>query len=128
MTRINVGIHPHELPTKLLLAEHRELKRIPNMVRQGRVSMKNIPPTFTLGTGHVKFFYDKIDYLNIRYHQLYNECIKRALNVQYYGESFDGIHEDLMNPYEETVQDRNILIERIQSKGFSLLQSDYERI
>jgi len=28
MTRINVGILPEELETDLLLAEHRELKRI----------------------------------------------------------------------------------------------------
>jgi hypothetical protein len=32
MTRINVGVHPSELSTKHLIAEHREIKRIPNNV------------------------------------------------------------------------------------------------
>ena len=121
MTRINVGIKPKELPNKLLLAEHREIKRIPNMVRLGRTNMQNIPTQFTLGTGHVKFFYNKLGYIKKRYIEIYLECISRSLNVTYYGDSFDGIPENLMNDYEETLNDRLILLERIHSKGFKLL-------
>ena len=121
MTRINVGIIPDELPTKLLLAEHREIKRIPNMVKAGRVSMQNIPPAFTLGTGHVKFFYNKLTYLKNRYELIYYTCIHRQLNVQYYGDSFENLPEELMNDYSESINDRIILLERIHSKGFNLL-------
>jgi hypothetical protein len=121
MTRINVGIDPSELPTKLLLAEHRELKRIPNMVRDNRVNMNGIPKQFTLGAGHVKFFYIRLGYLRTRYWQIYRECVKRELNVQYYGNSFGGIDEDLMSEYSPTARDRELLIERIHTRGFRLL-------
>jgi hypothetical protein len=121
MTRINVGIKPKELPNKLLLAEHREIKRIPNMVRSGRTNMQNIPTQFTLGTGHVKFFYSKLGYIKKRYIEIYLECISRSLNVTYYGDSFDDISKELMNDYEESLNDRNILLDRIHSKGFKLL-------
>ena len=63
MTRINIGVRPIELENKHLMAEHRELKRIPNVVRKGRYNLKNVPPQFTLGKGHVSFFYDKLGYL-----------------------------------------------------------------
>lgn len=121
MTRINVGIDPGELPVKLLLAEHRELKRIPNMVRAGRVNMKGIPKEFTLGTGHVKFFYDKLGYLKDRYHQIYDMCGFRFCAVHYYGDAFTGIPENLMNDYIPTQRDRELLIERIHLRGFKLL-------
>ena len=121
MTRINVGIDPSELPTKLLLAEHRELKRIPNMVRENRVNLSGIPARFTLGTGHVKFFYNKLGYLKDRYHKIYNECLARECKVQYYGDSFVGIDSNLMSEYAESTYDRNMLIERIHLRGFKLL-------
>lgn len=121
MTRINVGIDPAELPTKLLLAEHRELKRIPNMVRENRVNLTGIPARFTLGTGHVKFFYNKLGYLKDRYHKIYNECISRGCSVQYYGDSFNGIPSNLMSDYHPSSTDREILIERIHLRGFKLL-------
>ena len=63
MTRINVGILPSELTDKHLLAEHREIKRIPNCIVKGKYNMNGIPDKFKLGTGHVKFFYNKLFYL-----------------------------------------------------------------
>ena len=120
MTRINVGIHPEELPDKLLLAEHREITRIPNNIKNGKSVIKDIPKKFTLGKGHVKFFYDKVKYLYNRYILLYNECIRREFNITNKIESFSEFPEDLFNDYEETFEDRLLLIERIQSKGFKL--------
>lgn len=120
MTRINVGIDPRELPTKLLLAEHREIKRIPNTIKSGKAIVKDIPVSFTLGTGHVKFFYDKLEYLKQRYLQIYEECIRRDCNVQSYIESFEDVPLRLSNNYTPTERDRKLLIERITSKGFSL--------
>ena len=60
MTRINVAIPVEELTREHLISEHREIKRIPNMIKSGRAKIKNIPPKFKLGPGHVKFFYDKL--------------------------------------------------------------------
>ena len=63
MTRINIGIPPANLTRQHLIAEHREIKRISNQISKGRFNLKDQPKDFTLGTGHVKFFYDKLGYL-----------------------------------------------------------------
>lgn len=124
MTRINVGIKPKELPDKLLLAEHREITRIPNTIASGKAILGEFSDNFKLGTGHVKFFYDKILYLFKRYSDLYQECIKRGFQVKDKSSAFDRekINEKLWKDYEEKEQDRKILIERIESKGFKLLE------
>ena len=116
MTRINVGIPPKELTSKHLIAEHRELKRIPNVVAKGRCNLKNIPKEFSLGKGHVSFFYDKLGYLKERYIGLYNECIARGFNVQNYLPSWDGIPQELMNDYTPTERDVYIIRERIAER------------
>ncbi|NJO65836.1 MAG: hypothetical protein HC836_49530 [Richelia sp. RM2_1_2] len=51
MTRINANISPKLLHYKHLLAESREIKRIPNAVKNGRVKLIDIPKKFTLGKG-----------------------------------------------------------------------------
>lgn len=116
MTRINCGITPPELSDKHLLSEHRELKRIPNMVSSGRAKIINIPKEFTLGTGHVKFFYDKLEYLRKRYEELYKECRNRDFNVTYYGNAWEGIPKELMNDYTPTKRDEEIIRQRIREK------------
>ena len=116
MTRINVGIKPKELVDKHLMAEHREIKRVPNCVSKGRYSMVGQPDKFTLGTGHVKFFYDKLLYLKNRYEQLYAECKRRNFNVTYYGDAWSQVPQELMNDYEPTDEDRKIIRERIAER------------
>ena len=116
MTRINVGIEPSELHTKMLVAEHREIKRIPNCIKMGRYNMIGIPDKFTLGIGHVKFFYDKLLYLKKRYEKIHAECVKRGFKMTYFGSCFEGLPIHLMNDYEETDRDRRIIQARIDSK------------
>lgn len=116
MTRINVAVQPAELTDKHLMAEHREIKRIPNCVKNGRFSMKGQPKEFTLGTGHVKFFYDKLGYLKTRYEALYKECVKRGFNMTYYGDAWEGVDEKYMGGYKETQRDREIILERINER------------
>ena len=116
MTRINVGIKPAELTDKHLLAEAREIKRIPNCINKGRYSMDNQPAMFKLGTGHVKFFYDKLLYLKKRYDTIYNECVKRGFNVTYFGGAWSNVPNDLMNDYTPTEADRLIVQERISER------------
>ena len=67
MTRINC-IPPHELSGQHLVAEYRELPRIFALVRAaiGRGEMpgdRRNPANYTLGTGHVRFFYCRLGYL-----------------------------------------------------------------
>ena len=116
MTRINVAVKPIELTDKHLIAEHREIKRIPNCIKKGRFNLDGIPDQFTLGKGHVKFFYNKLAYLHNRYNQLYKECVKRGFNVQNYEECFEGLPVELYNSYNEQPNDRLIILERINER------------
>lgn len=122
MTRINVGIEPQELPDKLLLAEHREITRIPNAIKSKRAKLAGIPEVFTLGSGHVKFFYTRLLYLKKRYDSLYQECLKRQFKVTDRSNSFSGLPADVMVDYIPTTRDRDLLIERIESRGFDLVK------
>jgi deoxyribonuclease (pyrimidine dimer) len=116
MTRINVGIPPAELTGKHLIAEHREIKRIPNAIAKGKYKLDGIPDKFTLGKGHVKFFYNKLLYLHFRYLDLYAECIKRGFNVTCYNECFYNMPDELYNDYQPTKRDVEIIKQRIQER------------
>jgi len=116
MTRINVGIPPAELTGKHLIAEHREIKRIPNCVAKGKYNMEGMPDKFKLGTGHVKFFYNKLKYLKKRYIMLYIECLRRGYKVQNYINAWNNIPKELMGNYTPTEEDRKIIRQRIKEK------------
>jgi hypothetical protein len=114
MTRINAGVHPSELPDKLLLAEHREITRIPNS------SFKNTyDGPFTLGKGHVLFFRNKMGYLKNRYLMIYEECIKRGFKVTDRSSAFKSSEGDW-----DDSEARQIIIERINNKNFELIDID----
>ena len=82
MTRINL-VPPSELCDQHLLAEFREITRIPNGILKGTLKSfyPDAPKTYTLGAGHVKFFVDKIRFLDSRYRALWYECNFRSFNV-----------------------------------------------
>ena len=120
LTRINTGILPQELPTKLLLSELHGIVRIPRTIQSGRAKVTDIPPKFTLNKGHVKFFYNKGGYTLSRYKSLRVEALKRGCVVQDFSGGWDNLPPHLMNNYEETEQDRELLIQRINERGFAL--------
>lgn len=80
MTRINV-ISPAELTGKHLVAEYRELPRVFGLARayasRGGL-IDDLPPAYVLGTGHVKFFYNKLVWLNNRQVALVDEMKARG--------------------------------------------------
>jgi len=117
MTRINVGVEPSKLSRQHLLAEHREIKRIPNAVRTGKAKIENIPENFRLGKGHVKFFYIRLGYLLKRYRKIYKECINRGFQVSDYSKAWDGIPSNLMGDYHPTEKDRQIVKARIKERS-----------
>ena len=89
MTRINV-VEPTELTNKHLMGELHEITRVYGLVRkaQGRKINKfnfrdkiKQPSQYTLGTGHVYFFYDKLGYITERYYQLNREAVQRGFKV-----------------------------------------------
>lgn len=118
MTRVNV-IPVKELTDKHLLAEHREIKRIPNVIISGRFSMTGQPEEYKLGTGHVKFFYSRLHWLFRRYIKIYDECIRRGFNVQDYTLSFVTaikMHPELAGGYTPTTESTRINRERIKER------------
>ncbi|MBN1324667.1 MAG: pyrimidine dimer DNA glycosylase/endonuclease V [Alphaproteobacteria bacterium] len=84
MTRINL-IPVSELSDQHLMAEYRELPRIINGVLMGKFNRTNIPKKYVLGAGHIKFFTNKLIFLQKRYEEIYTELVYRKfkLNSKY---------------------------------------------
>lgn len=88
MTRINC-VPVTELSDKHLLAEYRELPRVYPLAfkawQRGDLyrSPSDLPSCYTLGKGHVKFFYVRLGYLTGRYRSLVHELKQRGFNPLY---------------------------------------------
>lgn len=117
MTRINSAIKARLLTDEHLLAEHREIKRLPGVYRKrlesGR-SLLDLPKEFTLGTGHVLFFINKGAFTLNRYIELNLECIRRGFNVEDYRKNWEvyGVY----NGHTPTEKEHQLLIERITTR------------
>lgn len=116
MTRINSGIAVETLCDAHLLAEHREIVRTPNLIHKGKYNLANQPKEFTLGKGHVSFFYSRQQYLLDRYKELYNECKARGFNVTDYSSAWENLPKNLCNNYNPTPQAIALLQQRIQER------------
>lgn len=122
MTRINV-VPVDELTDKHLVAEYRELPRIFKLVKDRQdkghtnVTVKK-PDTYTLGTGHVLFFYDKLYYLIDRYQELCNEMMCRGFTVNYpdVPEFVWGLERHWLGEYTPTPEALEINRERIAAR------------
>lgn len=95
MTRINANIDPVNLIDQHLLAEYREIVRIPNAsikyYNKYKKGPQNAPKHFKLGNGHVLYFYDKLQFLHKRYLQLKEELKKRNFECNMDDSMFDNI-------------------------------------
>ena len=80
MTRINL-VAPSELVDEHLMAEYRELPRIFKAAPQYKGSITGLPESYRLGTGHVKFFYNKLDFLEERWLNLVQELVDRGFDL-----------------------------------------------
>ena len=75
-----------ELADQHLVAEYREMFMVGSALQRTLASknrdksLSSIPEKFTLNTGHVKFFYNKGEYLHKRYNQLIEEMKARGMN------------------------------------------------
>lgn len=119
MTRVNSAIPVEHLTDEHLLAEHREIKRIPALFAKTNKAILRIPTKFCLGTGHVKFFFNKMSFIFDRYLALYYECKKRGFDIQYYGDNWFDSQKTLMpywHGYSPTREEKKLLIERITER------------
>lgn len=91
MTRINV-VPVQELVDKHLIAEYRELPRIYNAAKKFLDNGEKgvVPEVYVLGTGHMKFFYYRLSYINKRHNELISEMKRRGFNTNFTGEIPEG--------------------------------------
>jgi len=116
MTRINV-VAVTELCDQHLLAEHRELTRIPNDIvkREGQVPLSSAK-AYLLGAGHVTFFRNKLKFLKQRYDALHQECLDRGFNVVYKWPESVSEYSELWQDYVVTEADILLNQKRIQER------------
>ena len=85
MTRINC-IPVEELSAKHLVAEYREIGRIYALAitayNRGEQPAQH-GTRYTLGKGHVKFFYSRLGYVCKRHRELIAEMLRRGYNPTY---------------------------------------------
>lgn len=120
MTRINC-IPVEDLHVKHLVAEYRELPRTFTLAKNfyERKDSSLIPKQYTLGTGHVKFFYDKLGYLAERHKQLVNEMLRRGYNPTFTDDlkqSFVDIPSKYWNNWVPTQKAIDENLERINQR------------
>ena len=107
ITRINV-VPVEELHYTHLVAEYRELPRVFTLARNAQRDIlggrKKLPVEWTLGTGHVTFYFNKIGYCKNRYKQLVQEMQKRGYkpNAIPLEELTVGIDKKLLGDYIPT--------------------------
>ena len=105
MTRINV-VPVQELQRQHLIAEYKEIVRVFALARasQHELHKKKIPNEYTLGTGHVLYFYDKLKYITERYNSLCTEMKSRGYvcNRVEQAELEQGIDRSLFWDYKVT--------------------------
>lgn len=118
MTRINL-IDPAQLCDKHLMAEYRELIRIPNGVLSGtlKAAYPDAPKEYKLGAGHIKFFVDKLVWLAGRQVRLHNELLFRGFKVEWmlWGKiaETEAYQQSFRNWYTPTQTEIQLNIDRI---------------
>jgi deoxyribonuclease (pyrimidine dimer) len=123
MTRINADYELKKLMDQHLMAEYRELPMVIAALKRSlrtqpvNTVLKKIPNSFTLNSGHVTFFYNKLTFLSKRYDRLVIELKERGYKLD--GErklDFTGIPEVFFRDWQARDKD-NLLVEaRINEK------------
>ena len=116
MTRINT-IPPADLADQHLMAEYRELPRVITLAaraleRNGGEHFGRIPERYTMGKGHVRFFYDKTAWLCQRHAVITAELFDRGYNLAP-REPLQPLQSIEWTP---TAQDMATNLERLRSK------------
>lgn len=81
MTRINC-VDVKILSRQHLVAEYKELPRIYALVAKSKKG-RRLPSNYTMGTGHVLFFYNKMAWIKVRHKQLIDAMIRRGYKPKY---------------------------------------------
>ena len=121
MTRINV-VPVTELTDKHLVAEYREIMRLPKNLNKSLnrknkpFSMDEIPDNYTMGKGHVKFFYNKFLFLENRFKALLKEMHNRGFTTNFIDSSIFHVDSIYMNDYKPDNRALSINRQRIKER------------
>lgn len=124
MTRINL-VDPKVLTDQHLITEYRELPRIVGNVRKAIAANKSwqkdyakkAPKQFVLGTGHMTFFYNKLQFLVERHKLLVDECVARGIQITHTdGLDISDIPDNWKGTYTPTEDEVHLSIARINKK------------
>ncbi len=121
MTRVNV-VPPKELCNQHLMAEYREMPRLLKNLKSSlnrkssRFSMSEISNEYILGAGHVKFFFDKFQFLYIRHKSITEELLVRNYNLSMpnLSDVFLQVDKKWFNNYEPSPEALCLNRERIK--------------
>lgn len=133
MTRVNGHIKPEDLCDEHLLAEYHEILRINDWAayrarKQGESMLKDIQQVFTLGKGHVTFFYDKLKYIHLRFESLKEELLRRNVNVKViYDPKVSLEFPWLYNDWNTSKEADRLLVTRILERASSMKKLSYNK-
>ena len=87
------------------------------------VTMNNLPEKYTMSTGHVRFFYDKLGWLYLRFQQLTKELRNRNYNIpsdfdiNSYAIFLHELPDELKNStWQPTLSEIKINVDRISER------------
>lgn len=122
MTRINC-MPAKDLHKKHLVAEYHEITRVFGLVKKLLASGKDpancgAPDHYVLGTGHVRFFYTRLSWVQNRVIELAIEMDSRGIKakVELIKGIADGIPERFFNDWQPTEADIALNKERVDER------------
>jgi deoxyribonuclease (pyrimidine dimer) len=123
MVRINL-IPPKLILDQHLMAEFNEILMLCGYVKKNYPFICDIPEKYCLGKGHIKFFANKLLYLERRFNLIKEELKKRNYNVtKDFTFQYKDLDVSLWNNYYPTNQDYIIIKTRLKEK--ILLKPNY---
>lgn len=116
MARVNVGVDPKYLSDQHLLAEAVEILMVVGALKKQNFTIKKpTPNSFKLGTGHIRFFWDKILFLDRRLSLVKTELNARQMQANH-SINLSEIPVELLNDWSPEEKDLLLLKERITSR------------
>ena len=115
MVRINL-INPKFLSDQHLIAEYDEILMLLGYVKRFPIIKKGeIPKNYCLGKGHIRFFKNKLLYLQKRHELIKKEMRKRGFKTEI-TINLKGFDKILINDFSPSKKDKEIIKKRIIEK------------
>ena len=104
------------------MAEYREIRHVPaslNRSLKSKNGLGTLPDTFTLNTGHVRYFYNKGKYLRQRFYEIKQELKLRGYNLSSDIPDIDCsvfLRNNLYNNWTPSLEDYKVVADRIKNR------------